>query len=192
MAEKEKKGKKPAAQKESKDSKKPKEPKPAAQEEAKDSKKPKEPKPAAQEEAKAEKAPEENLGEAPPEEAVEPEEPKEVEEELTEEELRRMLEEQLERVTVAQMVQQMMVTLASIGYQKMGLPEEVNLKFRDLSQARLAIDSLDALLGAASGKMPAEQLEPFRGTLSNLKLNYVSVSSKLKSKPKGEPNTKAT
>ena len=112
-------------------------------------------------------------------EPVEPE-LEEPEEELTEEELRRMLQEQLERVTVAQMVQQMMITLASIGYQKMGLPEEVNLKYRDLEQARLAVDSLDGLVKAAGGKMPDEELEPFRGTLSNLKLNYVSISAKLK------------
>ncbi len=104
----------------------------------------------------------------------------EPEEELTEEELRRIIEEQLERVTVGQMVQQMMVTLASIGYQKMGLPEEVNLKYRDLDQARLAVDSLEGLLRASGGKMPDDQLEPFRGTLSNLKLNYVSISAKLK------------
>ncbi len=106
--------------------------------------------------------------------------PEEPEEELTEEELRRIIEEQLERVTVGQMVQQMMVTLASIGYQKMGLPEEVNLKYRDLDQARLAVDSLDGLLRASGGKMPEEQLEPFRGTLSNLKLNYVTISARVK------------
>ncbi len=114
------------------------------------------------------------------EEAPEAEETEEKEDELTEEELRRIIEEQLERVTVAQMVQQMMMTLASVGYQKMGLPEEVNLKYRDLDQARLAVDSLDALLKAAAGKMADEQLEPFRGTLANLKLNYVSSSAKLK------------
>ncbi len=123
-----------------------------------------------------------------PESAFQPlEEAAGEEEELTEEELRRLIEEQLERVTVGQMVQQMMVTLASIGYQKMGLPEEVNLKYRDLDQARLAVDSLDALLKASGGKMPDDQLEPFRGTLSNLKLNYVSISAKLKGESQQAP-----
>ncbi len=137
-----------------------------------------------------EQVPEEQADETPPvseetetaasDAELEEQEQEKPEEELTEEELRRMIEEQLERVTVAQMVQQMMVTLASIGYQKMGLPEEVNRKYRDLDQARLAVDSLDGLLKAAGGKMPDEQLEPFRGTLANLKLNYVSISAKIK------------
>lgn len=117
---------------------------------------------------------------APAETEFEEQEQEEPEEELTEEELRRIIEEQLERVTVAQMVQQMMITLASIGYQKMGLPEEVNLKYRDLDQARLAVDSLDGLVKAAGGKLPDEQVDPFRGTLANLKLNYVSISAKVK------------
>ena len=111
---------------------------------------------------------EEKAGEAPVERPQE-----EREEELSEEELRRLLEESLEQVTVADVVLTMMNQLASMGYMKMGLPESVNLKYRDLAQARLAIDTLEAMLRAAEGKVAAEMLQPFRGTLANLQLNYV-------------------
>ncbi|MHB8779915.1 MAG: DUF1844 domain-containing protein [Candidatus Geothermincolia bacterium] len=96
------------------------------------------------------------------------------EEELTEEQLRELLREQMERVTVGDMVEQMMLTLASVGYQKMGIPE-VNAQFRDLAQARLAIDALAALLQAAEGKLDAAKLAPFQSTLANMRLNFVQA-----------------
>ena len=60
------------------------------------------------------------------------------EREVSEEEFHRILEESLEKVTVADIVLTMMNQLASMGYLKMGLPENVNLKDRDLDQALLA------------------------------------------------------
>ncbi len=101
--------------------------------------------------------------------------PQEKEEELSEEEIRRLLEESLETVTVADIVLTMMNQLASTGYMKMGLPESVNMKYRDFAQARLAIDTLEAMLKAAEGKVPGELLQPFRGTLANLQMNYVQL-----------------
>ena len=86
-----------------------------------------------------------------------------------------MVEESLERVTVSDMVLTMMNELASIGYMKMGLPESVNLKYRDFDQASLAIDTLEAMIKGAEGKVPDESLQPFRGTLANLQLNFVQL-----------------
>ncbi len=95
--------------------------------------------------------------------------------ELSDEEMRKFIEEQLEKITVQDMVGQMMISLASVGYQKLGLPESVNLKYRDFSQASLAIDSLQALIRAAEGKMEESRLAPFRGTLANLQMNFVKL-----------------
>ncbi len=95
--------------------------------------------------------------------------------ELSEEELRRMVEERLEKVTVKEVVLAMMNELASIGYMKMGLPESVNLKYRDLAQAGLAIDILEGMIKAAENKVDEELLRPFRGTLANLQLNFVQA-----------------
>jgi hypothetical protein len=98
------------------------------------------------------------------------------EEEMSEEEFRRLVEESLEKVTVADIALTMMNQLASVGYMKMGLPENVNLKYRDFDQARLAIDILDAILKGAEGKVPEELLQPFRGTLANLQMNFFQLS----------------
>jgi hypothetical protein len=100
------------------------------------------------------------------------------EEELSEEELRRLVEESLEKVTVADIVLNMMNQLASVGYLKMGLPEGVNLKYRDLAQARLAIDTLEAMIKGSENKIPEQALQPFQGTLANLQMNYVQLKNR--------------
>jgi hypothetical protein len=101
------------------------------------------------------------------------------EEELSDEELQRLVEESLEKVTVEDIVLNMMGQLASVGYLKMGLPESVNLKYRDLNQAQLAIDTLEAMLKGAEGKVGAETLKPFQGTLANLQMNYVQLKARV-------------
>jgi len=97
------------------------------------------------------------------------------EEELSEEELRNLIEESLENITVTDIVLSMMNQLASVAYLKMGMPENVNLKYQDFDQAKLAIDSLDAIISAAEGKVEEKGLEPFKGTLANLKMNFVQL-----------------
>jgi hypothetical protein len=119
-------------------------------------------------------APEEEVDTGMPEEKVETEAAEE-EEEISEEEFRRMVEESLEKVTVSDIVLNIMNDLASLAYMKMGLPESVNLKYRDLDQASLAIDTLESMLKAAEGKMPQELLQPFRGTLANMQMNFVQL-----------------
>lgn len=99
-------------------------------------------------------------------------------EEMSEEDFRRLVEESLERVTVAEVSLTVMNQFASLGYLKMGLPESVNLKYRDLDQALLAIDMLEAMVKGAEGKIPEESLRPFRGTLANLQLNYVQIKKR--------------
>lgn len=92
--------------------------------------------------------------------------------EMSEEELRRRIDEAMEKITVTDVVLDMMVSLSSLAYQRMGIPKEVNEKYRDMEQARLAIDCLDALLGAAEGRLPAEMKKSLTGTVDNLKLNF--------------------
>ena len=100
---------------------------------------------------------------------------RESEERMSEEEFRRLVEESLEKVTVAEVALTMMNQLASMGYLKMGLPESVNRKYRDLEQAALAIDLLEALIKGGEGRIPEDSLRPFRGTLANLQMNFVQL-----------------
>ena len=135
-------------------------------------------KPAAKKNAVQESRKPEAAAEKPPVEEEEVKSAAEAEEPQaspSEEEFRRMVEESLEKVTVPDIVLAMMNELASVGYMKMGLPESVNLKQRDFVQARLAIDTLEAMLKGVEGKMPEESLQPFRGTLANLQINFVQL-----------------
>ena len=97
-------------------------------------------------------------------------------EDMSEEELRKRIEEVMEKVTTADIVLDMMISLSSLAYQRMGIPHEVNEKFKDMEQARLAIDCLDALCGVLDGRVDAEMLEPLKSTCANLKLNFAKES----------------
>jgi len=97
-------------------------------------------------------------------------------EELSDEELRRRIDEAMEKITVADVIIDMMVSLSSLAYQRMGIPHEVNEKYRDMEQARTAIDCLDAMATALEGRIPSEVVKPLTDTLDNLKLNFAKES----------------
>ena len=97
-------------------------------------------------------------------------------EEMSDEELRRRIDEAMERITVTDVIIDMMVSLSSLSYQRMGIPHEVNEKYRDMEQARMGIDCLDALATALQGRSPDEVMNPLTGTLDNLKLNFAKES----------------
>ena len=130
-------------------------------------------KPAPEPEEKVEEKP--PVAEEPEAAGAEAETPQE-KPEMSEEEFQKFLEEQMEKITVSEIVGRLMMDMASLAYQKMGLPEEVNLKYRDFDQARLAIDALKGLLGAMEGKVPENEIAPYRGTLANLQMNFVRLS----------------
>ena len=96
--------------------------------------------------------------------------------ELSDEELRKRIEEAMEKITVADVVLDMLVSLSSLAYQRMGIPKEVNEKYRDMEQARLAIDTIDSLLQVLERSLPEEALKPLSGTLDNLKMNFAKES----------------
>lgn len=96
--------------------------------------------------------------------------------EISEEELRRRIEEAMEKITVADIVLDFIISMASLAYQRMGMPKDVNEKYKDMEQARLAIDCIDALMGTLEEKVPKEKLDPLVGTLDNLKVNFVKES----------------
>ncbi|MBU4173363.1 MAG: DUF1844 domain-containing protein [Actinobacteria bacterium] len=96
--------------------------------------------------------------------------------EVSDEELRKRIEEAMEKITVADVVLDMIVSLSSLAYQRMGIPKEVNEKYRDMEQAQLAIDSIDALLEVLGRSLPEDALKPLSGTLDNLKMNFARES----------------
>lgn len=107
--------------------------------------------------------------ERPPEEAASP---------ASEAEFAARLEEELKRVRIADVLVQTLYTLSSLGYHKLGT------EHRDLPQARLAIDSLRALLPVLKGEAPAEVVRDFEQVVANMQLAYASAA---KEAPKPEP-----
>lgn len=92
------------------------------------------------------------------------------------EELRRRMEEALEKLSIAQYLVEMSVELSSLAYMKMGIPKDVNAKFKDMEQAKLAIDAVDAIAQVLAAVIPDEALRALTGTLDNMKLNFAKES----------------
>ena len=87
-----------------------------------------------------------------------------------EEELLKQVEEELKKLKVADLPVQMLYTVSSLGYRKLS-PED-----RDLDQAKLAIESLRALLPVLEGTVPEDVLRDFRQVTSNLQLAYADAA----------------
>ncbi len=91
------------------------------------------------------------------------------------EEIINKLQEEIDKLTTKDIVIQMMMSLSSLAYKKMGLPAGVNDKFKDKAQAKLAVDCFDALLKAISDEVTAQEREDLKASLSNLQLNFVKI-----------------
>jgi hypothetical protein len=78
------------------------------------------------------------------------------------------LAEAIRRLKVSDLLLSTMSTLAQLGYAK--------LETRDLEQARLAIESIRALVPVLEGAVPEEAVRDFRQVISNLQLAYASAA----------------
>jgi hypothetical protein len=90
--------------------------------------------------------------------------------EPSDEQLLEQLEEELKSLRVSDLLVQTLYTVSSLGYRRLS-PEG-----RDLEQARLAIDSLRALLPLLDGAVPEELLRDFRQVTANLQLAYAEAA----------------
>lgn len=103
------------------------------------------------------------------------------EKKLDREELFKKLQEELDKLTVDQLMAQMASNLASLSFKFLGLPPEKNEKFKDLKQARLAIDGLEAFTKLLEKKLSKAEIEVLKSALSNLQILFVKTSE-IKSK----------
>ena len=81
------------------------------------------------------------------------------------------LQAELAKLKVSDLLLQTLYTVSSLGYQRL------SGETRDLDQARLAIESLKALLPVLEGEVPEEALRDFQQVLANLQLAYASAAS---------------
>jgi hypothetical protein len=91
---------------------------------------------------------------------------------MTDAERERELREQIKQLRVADLAFEMMVSLVTVGYQKLGLTEQTR-ELRDLDDAHLAIELLRATLETAERERGAEAFKDLRGTLAQMQLGYV-------------------
>ena len=90
------------------------------------------------------------------------------------------LEEELKRVKISDVLVQTLYTLSSLGYHKL------STEHRDLPQARLAIESLRALLPVLKGEAPAEVVRDFEQVVANMQLAYASAAKEAPKEPEQE------
>jgi hypothetical protein len=108
------------------------------------------------------------------------------EQEPSQEELRAALEEEMKRLRVDDILLQSVVSLINLGIRKLGVAEGTQDE-RDLDQARVAIDSVRALLPILEQVAP-EQMSPIRDGLSRLQMAYVQAGGQGGPPPAEEPS----
>ena len=86
------------------------------------------------------------------------------------EELVKQLEEQLKKLKVSDLIVQTLYTVSSLGYQKLSGED------RDLAQARLAIETLRALVPVLESELGDEAVRDFKQVTANLQLAYADAS----------------
>jgi hypothetical protein len=86
------------------------------------------------------------------------------------EELLKQVEEELKKLKVSDLIVQMLYTVSSLGYRKLSEQD------RDLDQAKLAIETLGAVLPVLEGAVGEDVLRDFRQVTANLQLAYADAS----------------
>jgi hypothetical protein len=80
------------------------------------------------------------------------------------------LQAELAKLQVSDLLLQTLYTVSSLGYHRL------SGEAKDLGQAKLAIESLKALVPVLEGEVPEEALRDFRQVLANLQLAYASAA----------------
>ena len=88
----------------------------------------------------------------------------------TDEELLQQVEEELKKLKVSDLLVQMLYTMSSLGYRKLSEQD------RDLDQAKLAIDTLGAVLPVLEGVVGDDVMRDFKQVTANLQLAYADAS----------------
>jgi len=93
----------------------------------------------------------------------------------SDEERAALLREELKALRLVDVAQDMMLSLVTVGYQKLGLTDETR-DLRDLDDARLAIELLRGMIEAVAAASGETSVAPYRSTLAAMQLNYARVA----------------
>jgi hypothetical protein len=108
-----------------------------------------------------------------------------------EEQRRREALEGLKRLRVADLVEEMLVGLVTVGYQKLGLTDQTR-EVRDLGDARLAIETLRAWIDVLARERGEEGLADLRSTVAAMQLSYARAAAEPSPDGAGASTTDAT
>ena len=100
----------------------------------------------------------------------------------SDEELLQQVEEELKKLKVSDLLVQMLYTVSSLGYRKLSEQD------RDLEQARLAIETLRAVLPVLEGTIGDDVMRDFRQVTANLQLAYAEAAREAPAAAKNEPD----
>ena len=87
----------------------------------------------------------------------------------SEQEVMAQLQEELRRLKVSDVLVQTVLTVSSLGFHKL------EAETRDLDQARLAVESLRALVPVLGGFVPDDAVRDFNQMVANLQLAYAKA-----------------
>ena len=90
------------------------------------------------------------------------------------EQLIQQLEEELKKLKVGDLLVQTLYTVSSLGYRRLSEDD------RDLEQARLAIESLRALVPVLEGSVDEGVIRDFKQVTANLQLAYADAAAAAK------------
>ena len=107
-----------------------------------------------------------------------------------EQELLEQLEAELRRMEVGDYLAQLLITLSSLAFQRLGLTPDTTAD-RDLDQARLAVDAFAAVLDVWAPTRPADEAAMFRSTLHQMRMAFVAVTAG-PAAPDTDPATRET
>lgn len=96
--------------------------------------------------------------------------------ELTDEQRAALIREQLKALRTVDVARDMMITLVTVGYQKLGLTQETR-ELRNLPDARLAIEMLRGIVEAVAEVAGEDPVTEFRSTLAHMQLQYARAAS---------------
>lgn len=106
--------------------------------------------------------------------------PDELDDEQSQEAIARELAEELRKLRVEDVVVNTLVHVSSIGYRRLGLTEE-SREERDLEQAALAIETMQALVPVLEDFLPQELVQGFEEQIANLQLAYAKAARETES-----------
>jgi hypothetical protein len=101
---------------------------------------------------------------------------------MTDEEREEALREQLKSLRVSDLAYEMMVSLVTVGYQKLGLTAQTR-ELRDLEGAHLAVELLRSTLVVLEREAGSGDYKDLRSTLAHMQLAYVQAMEAVKDRP---------